>query len=146
MYYQQEQSRIKITCEIKDELEANTSISDYITIAKSLSGGIYSLEEAINTYQEIPEEDKSYEKYDVLLYHRSQFLLSLVSDPYKTVYPTLLQTQYEPTLQGDVILMEDPKCVNEYCNGNGDCTLVDEFIICRCKEGWIGKYCQTCIC
>ena len=142
MYYQQEQSRIKITCEIKDELEANTSISDYITIAKSLSGGIYSLEEAINTYQEIPEEDKSYEKYDVLLYHRSQFLLSLVSDPYKTVYPTLLQTQYEPTLQGDVILMEDPKCVNEYCNGNGDCTLVDEFIICRCKEGWIGKYCQ----
>ena len=142
MYYQQEKSDIDITCEIKDELNATTSENARITIAKSLTGNYYSLSDAILAYPEIPEEDKSYEKYDVLLYHRSLFLLSLASDPYKTAYPSFLQTQYEPTLQGDMILMEDPTGVSDYCNGVGDIVLVDEFIICRCKDGWVGKYCQ----
>ena len=141
IYYQQESSDIKITCEIRDELNASTSVSEFITIAKSLNGEIYNLSEAIDSYLST-EKEKSDEKYDVLLYHRSQFLLSLSVDPYKTVYPTSLQTQYEPTLQGDAILMEDPTCVTEYCNGNGDCGNVDEFIYCHCYEGWIGKYCQ----
>ena len=144
MYYQQEKSEINITCEIRDELNATSSISDFITIAKSLSGEYYSLNDAIQTYNSISikESEKSYEKLDVLFYHRSQFLLSLVSDPYKTVYPSFLQTIYEPTLQGDMILMEDPTCVEEYCNGNGKCDLVDEFIVCLCNEGWLGRYCQ----
>ena len=38
--------------------------------------------------------------------------------------------------------MEDPTGVSDYCNGNGEWVLVDEFIICRCNDGWIGKYCQ----
>ena len=142
MYYQQDSSKINITCEIKDELNATTSISETITIAKSLTGGIYSLNDALKAYPLMGVEEKSDEKYDVLYYHRSQFLLSLVSDPYKTVYPSFLQTRYEPTLQGDAIIMEDPTCVEEYCNGNGECGLVDEFIVCHCKEGWLGKYCQ----
>ena len=142
MYYQQDKSDINITCEIKDELNATTSKSELITIAKSLTGIYYSLPNAIAAYPVIPEEVKSYEKYDVLLYHRSLFLLSLASDTYKTAYPSFLQTIYEPTLQGDMILMEDPTGVSDYCNGNGEWVLVDEFIICRCNEGWIGKYCQ----
>ena len=143
MYYQQDKSDINITCEIKDELNATTtSQGTLITIAKSLSGGIYSLEAALQAYPQIPTELKSYEKYDVLLYHRSEFLLSVTCDPYKTVYPAFLQTQYEPTLQGDVILKEDPTGVSEYCNGNGEWVLVDEFIVCLCNEGWTGKYCH----
>ena len=141
VYYQQDYSDIDITCEIRDELNATTGKKNTIRVAKSLSGGIYNLEDAIDSYLST-EQEKSDDKYDVLLYHRSQFLLSLSVDPYKTVYPTLLQTQYEPTLQGDAILMEDPTCVEEYCNGKGDCVLVDEFIYCNCEEGWIGKYCQ----
>ena len=141
IYYQQDSSDIVITCEIKDELNATTGQQNTITVAKSLSGGIYNLSDAIDSYLST-EEEKSDDKYDVLLYHRSQFLLSLSIDPYKTVYPTILQTQYEPTLQGDAILMEDPTCVDEYCNRNGDCVLVDEFIYCHCYENYIGKYCQ----
>ena len=141
IYYQQEKSDITITCEVRDELNATNYKDNTITIAKSINGGIYNLNNAIDSYLST-ENEKSDEKYDVLLYHRSQFLLSLSVDPYKTVYPTLLQTQYEPTLQGDAILMEDPTCVDEYCNGNGDCAKVDEFIYCNCHEGWIGKYCQ----
>ena len=142
MYYQQNKSDINITCEIKDELNATSTVWEVITIAKSLTGGIYSLNEALKAYPDIPYELKTYEKLDVLYYHRSEFLLSLTSDPYKTVYPSFLQTQYEPTLQGDMIVQEDPTCVSEYCNGNGQCVLVDEFIVCNCNEGWVGKYCH----
>ena len=143
IYYQQDQSYINIFCEIRDKLNATARPDPVqITIAKSLTGGIYNFNDALDSYPEIPTETKSYEKYNVLLYHRSQLLLSFAEDPYKTVHPSLLQTQYEPTLQGDVILMEDPICVAEYCNYNGDCNIIDEFIICLCNEGWAGKYCQ----
>ena len=142
IYYQQEKSRIQIFCDIRDELNATTTYSTYITIAKSLTGGIYNLTEAILPYSLPTEEEKNKYEYDVLLYHRSQYLLSLTIDVYKTVYPSFLQTQFESSLDGTEILMEDPTCVSEYCNGNGDCVLVDEFIICHCKEGWIGKYCH----
>jgi hypothetical protein len=89
------------------------------------------------------EEEKSKKEYDVLLYHRSQYLLSLSVDVYKTVYPTFLQTQFDSALDGTEVLKEDPTCIDEYCNGNGKCVLVDEFIICHCNAGWTGKYCHV---
>ena len=140
--YQQDFSRMYIYCDIRDELNATTTTSEIITIAKSLTGDYYDLENALLNYTLPPDEEKSSKVYDVLLYHRSQFLLSVSIDAYKTVFPSFLQTKYESTLEGDEIVMEDPRCVSEYCNGNGDCVLVDEFIICHCYEGWIGKYCH----
>ena len=148
IYYQQDFSRIKIFCEIRDELNATATKTEVITIAKSLTGGFYDLGQALENYALPPEEEKSSRVYDVLLYHRSQYLLSLAIDAYKTVFPSFLQTKFESTLEGDEIVMEDPSCVSEYCNGNGDCVLVDEFIICHCDrnddgtEKWTGKYCH----
>ena len=142
VYYQQEKSVINIYCDIKDELNATTTATNSITIAKSLTGGIYNLNDALENYTLLDEYEDAKQERDVLLYHRSQYLLSLTIDVYKTVYPSFLQTQFESALDGTEVLMEDPTCISEYCNGNGDCILVDEFIICHCKEGWTGKYCH----
>ena len=141
IYYQQDKSRIEIFCDIKDELNATTTVSKFITIAKSLTGGIYDLNEALENFT-IPYNDNNKNEYDVLLYHRSQYLLSLSIDAYKTVYPTFLQTKFESALDGSEILMEEPSCISEYCNGNGKCVNVDEFIVCLCNNGWTGKYCH----
>ena len=144
IYYQQEKSLINIYCDIKDELNATWTTQNNITIAKSLTGGIYKLNDSLpnfTTFMLNEYEDAKPER-EVLLYHRSQFLLSLTIDAYKTVYPNFLQTQFESALDGTEVLMEDPTCVAEYCNDNGNCVLVDEFLICHCNEGWTGKYCH----
>ena len=140
--YQQDKIIVTITCFIRDELNATANITNNITIATALNGGYYSLSEALMNYSLPTDEEKSKIEYDVLLYHRSQYLLSLSIDAYKTVYPSFLQTQFESALDGTEVLMEDPTCITEYCNGNGKCGLVDEFIICHCNEGWTGRYCH----
>ena len=139
--------KIDIFCEIRDDLNASRNTSPQpLYISKSLSGGLYDLEYAIFVYKlPLPEDDERKE-YDVLLYHRSQHLLSLCIDLYKTVHPERLQTEYESSLDGTEIKKNDPRESEDYCNYKGDTIFVDEFFVCRCNNdsdnGWTGKYCH----
>ena len=138
---------IEIICEVRDELNASTNYSKTLKIAKTLSGGLYDLEDALYYYKLPLEEDSEKKEYDVLLYHRSQYLLSLSIDLYKTVFSERLQTEYESSLDGTEIKKKDPRESEDYCNYNGDIIFVDEFFVCRCPDegpttGWSGKYCH----
>ena len=139
-YNQQRSSIIDVFCEIRDEL--NATYIDYTTIKIVQSLYDFNLSEALTNYSLPEEKEKTKDIYDVLLYHRSQFLLSLSVDV-KTVYPSLLQIKFEPSTDGTIILMKKPnENDKDYCNGNGELSLVDEFIICHCDDGWTGKYCH----
>ncbi len=143
IYYQQESSNIFLHCDIRDEFNATYTANTKIKIIQSLLQ--FNLSKALSNYSLPAEEEKSKTEYDVLLYHRSQYLLSLANDVYKTAFPSFLQTKFESALDGTEVRKEDPTGIDEYCNsliGNGNWTLVDEFIICHCNESWTGKYCH----
>lgn len=46
----------------------------------------------------------------------------------------------------EVLVVEDPVCKEgfstEYCNGNGNCVIIDRGIGCKCFSGYVGFYCQ----
>ena len=136
IYYQQENSPIKIYCKIRDNYGAITEVDTEIVIANKLSGTTYKLYDAIINFQLPNEVDTE------LLYHRNQYLMSLGIDTYKTLQPELFQTKYEPSLDATVITKSDPSCTSDFCNTYGECSLIDEFLVCNCDNGRIGRNCH----
>ena len=41
-----------------------------------------------------------------------------------------------------MIIKTDPTCTLDYCNNNGLCDLMDEFINCHCDTGYVGRNCH----
>ena len=44
-----------------------------------------------------------------------------------------------------MVVKTEPECVtfDKECNNRGTCTInVDEFLVCRCEEGYIGTNCH----
>ena len=136
LFYQNPTSNITIYCEIRDNYNATIMINKDIVIANSLNSGIYSLEKAIIGY-ELPEE-RTY----LICYFRSQYLMSLGIDSYKSVQPARLQTEFSPLLDGTAITQTDPKCTIDFCNNRGVCGLLDVYINCFCNSGYMGRNCH----
>ena len=136
IYYQQENSTIKIYCKIRDNYGAITELDTDIVIANKLSGTTYKLYDAISHFS-LPEEVDT-----ELLYHKSQYLMTLGIDTYKTLQPELFQTKYDPALDATVITQTEPTCTSDYCNSYGECSLIDEFLVCNCENGHLGRNCH----
>ena len=138
MQYQNPSVNITIYCEIRDNYNASVLISKEIILANSLINETYNLGNAINGYF-LPEE-----RTDLICYFRSQYLMSLGLDLYKSIQPARLQTEFQPLLDGTLVIKNDPKCTLDFCNKNkrGLCQFSDYFINCFCQSGFIGRNCQ----
>ena len=136
VYYQKPINIITITCRVRDHLGAISTRVKEITIVNSITNPLFSIEAAVSQYT-LPDNPTS-----AMLLHRSEFLKSLGVDLYKNLQPELLQTKFEPALDQSVITMKDPECTSDYCNSNGDCVLVEEFIVCNCEFGYVGRNCH----
>ena len=136
-YYALPSSSITITCVIRDNYGATTVATQDIVIANSPNNGIYDLKKALLLY------DLPTMRTDLICYHRSQYLMSLGIDNYKVLQPNLFQTKYEPSLDSSMMTKTDPACTLDYCNNNGYCDLMDEFINCHCDTGFIGRNCHV---
>ena len=138
MQYQNPSVNITIYCEIRDNYNASVLISKEIILANSLINETYNLANAINGYF-LPEE-----RTDLICYFRSQYLMSLGLDLYKSIQPARLQTEFQPLLDGTLVIKNDPKCTLDFCNKNkrGLCQFSDYFINCFCQSGFIGRNCQ----
>ena len=125
-YYALPSSNITIYCIVRD-----------IVIANNLDDGIFDLKKALINYK-LPTI-----RNGVIYYHRSQYLMSLGIDRYKILQPPLYKTKYKPSNDRSLIIKEDPECTLDYCNNNGICDLMDEFINCHCDTGYIGRNCHV---
>ena len=135
-YYSLPYSTMKITCYIRDNYGETTVVSKEIQVASKVDGGVFDLKKALLLY-ELPTM-----RTDVIVYHRSQYLMSLGIDQYKVEQPILYQTKYAPSVEGTMITKTDPECTLNFCNNNGYCDLMDEFINCYCDTGFIGRNCH----
>ena len=136
-YYALPSSNITITCMIRDNYGAATTTTQDIVVANNIEDGIFDLKDALNNYK-LPTL-----RTDVVYYHRSQYLMSLGIDKYKIQQPELYQTRYKPSIDRSMIIKTDPMCTLDYCNNNGLCDLMDEFINCHCDTGYIGRNCHV---
>ena len=135
-YYALPSSIITISCVVRDNSGAQSVVTKDIIIANSPTSGIYNLQNALLLY------DLPLIRTDLIYYHRSQYLMSLGIDNYKIMQPILFQTKYEPSMDSSMMIKKDPECTLDYCNDNGYCDLMDEFINCHCNSGYIGRNCH----
>ena len=136
-YYQMPSSTVTIYCYIRDNYGAITIATKDIKVASNLNNGIYNLPDALTEYS-LPTL-----RTDLIFYHRSQYLMSLGIDMYKVLQPNLHQTKYEPSRDSSMMTKTDPVCTLDFCNNNGYCDLMDEFINCHCDTGFIGRNCHV---
>ena len=136
VYYQLPESIVRITCQIMDNMGIITTISQNISIANSIYGGVFTLEKALEHYK-LPDTSTP-----AMLLARSEFLKSLGLDTYKSLQPERMQSKYEPSLDQSYVTINDPECNSDFCNGKGECGIVDEFIVCHCSSGYLGRNCQ----
>ena len=131
---------ISIYCKIRDNYLAETEVTKKIKLVTDLNNGLYSLDAALDEFY-LPEKQLS----PVELYHLSETLKSFGLDLYKPLRPIHYQTIYKPSIDKDMVVKTDPECVtfDKECNNRGECNnKVDEFLVCRCEEGYIGKNCH----
>ena len=138
MQYQNPTVNITIYCEIRDNYHASITVSKEVILVNSLQNETFNLVKAVTGYF-LPEE-----RTDLTCYFRSQYLMSLGLDLYKSVQPTRFQTEFQPLLDGTAVVKTDPKCTVDYCNRNkrGICQFSDYFINCYCQSGFLGRNCQ----
>ena len=133
-------NNITIICKVRDNYLAETERKMSIRVVTDLNSGLYLLENAIKDYY-LPDKQLS----PVELYHLSEVLKSYGIDLYKPLRPSHYQTIYMPSIDKDLVVKQEPECVtfNKECNNRGECTInVDEFLVCRCEEGYVGTNCH----
>ena len=131
---------IEVFCKVRDNYLAEYEVSKNITIVTDLSTGLYSLEEDLRDYY-LP--DRQLEPFELL--HLSKLLMSMGEDLYKVLRPTHYQSIYGPSIDKTLVVMTPPQCItfNKECNYRGECIeIADEYIACRCDEGYIGTNCH----
>ena len=131
---------IEVFCKVRDNYLAEYEVSKNITIVTDLSTGLYSLEEDLKDYY-LP--DRQLEPFELL--HLSKLLMSMGEDLYKVLRPTHYQSIYGPSIDKTLVVMTPPQCItfNKECNYRGECIeIADEYIACRCDEGYIGTNCH----
>ena len=131
---------VTVFCKVRDNYMAEFQVEKEIIVVTDLSTGLYSLEEDLKEYY-LP--DKQLDPSE--LFHLSQLLMSMGEDLYKVLRPSLYQSIYRPSIDKNLVVETKPECVtfNKECNNRGECNnLVDEFLVCRCNEGYVGTNCH----
>ena len=137
--YQNPTVNITIYCEIRDNYGASVKVSKEIILVNSIYNETYTSEYTVLNY--FLDEERT----DLICYFRSEYLMSLGLDLYKSVQPARLQTEFQPLLDGTLVTKTDPKCTIDFCNKEkrGKCEFLDYFINCICQKGFIGRNCQV---
>ena len=130
-------NNVTVYCKVRDNYLAETEISKSISLVTNLTTNLYSLENALKEYY-LP--DKQFTTLELL--HISELLQSLGYDIYKVLLPTFYQTQYYPSSDKTMVAKTDPSCIGNMCNLRGNCRLVDEFLVCFCNDGYVGRNCH----
>ena len=131
---------VTVYCKIRDNYLAENEVEKTIIVSTDLSTGVYNLEDSVEQYY-LPDKQLSTDE----LLHLSEVLRSLGEDLYKVLRPTLYQSIYRPSIDKTLVVETKPECVtfNKECNNRGVCNnLVDEYLVCRCNEGYIGTNCH----
>ena len=134
-------NNITVYCKARDNYMAEYEVSKNITIVTDLSTEVYNLGDDLKDYY-LP--DRQLQKFE--MFHLSQLLMSMGQDLYKVLRPTQYQSIYSPSIDKTLVVMTPPQCItfNKECNYLGECIdIADEFIACRCKEGYIGTNFKT---
>ena len=133
-------NNVTVYCKVRDNYLAEYEVQERMTVVTDLSTGLYSLEDDLKQYY-LPEHQLEPSE----LLHLSQLLMSLGEDLYKVLRPSLYQSIYRPSVDKTLVVETKPECVtfNKECNNRGECNnLVDEFLVCRCNEGYLGTNCH----
>jgi hypothetical protein len=126
---------INVFCEI---LVNGTALTAFGRIQVYLNSGMKDI-----SFPNVTETfDLTNEYSEQELLNRARTLSSLAYNFYeKTAVQNM--TQVKPTVDETVIVVQDPTCNANYCNKQGDCYLIDKFIACSCKAGYLGINCQV---
>ena len=135
-YYQLDYSNITIYCQARDKFGAISEASNVITIVNQKSSPLYNLKQILSTFYIVDDP-----LTDIQLLARAEVLMSLGINPYTTNVPEKFFTTYESSLTGEKVEMTDPPCITGYCNGNGECQVIDVAMTCNCEAGYLGKEC-----
>ena len=136
-YYQPPTTKLEIYCKVRDQYHAENVVSTKITIVNHIDDDEnYVLTDVLSNYDLNPDIE------DLKYFTRSEFLKSVSVNPYREVRPNLYYSTFETSLDGSKILMNDPNCVDSYCNSHGECGIIDVTISCDCKSGYVGNNCN----
>ena len=135
-YYTDEYSLIDIYCKAKDSLNGETILKQSIKIINKIDSSEYDLEKVLSNYQ--LEETFTDEQYFI----RSEFLKSCGSNINKNLMINQEYTYYENEFDFLSVIINDPYCNDNLCNGFGKCNLIDVSINCFCDKGYLGVFCQ----
>ena len=137
-YYQPATTKLEIYCKCRDQYNAESIVSTKITIVNHIDDeDNYVLTDVLNNYDlNANIEDSKY-------FSRSEFLKSISINPYREVRPNQYYSTFETSLDGSKIIMNDPNCVDTYCNGHGECDIIDVTIACDCKAAYVGNNCNV---
>ncbi len=136
-FYQPATTQLEIYCKVRDQFNAESITSTKIKIVNHLDDeDNYILSEVLNNY------DLNSDIRDLQYFSRSEFLKSITLNPYRDLRPNQYYSTFETSLDGSKILINDPNCVDTYCNNHGECGIIDVTIACDCKAAYIGNNCN----
>ena len=137
-YYQPATTQLQIYCKVRDQYNAVSEASTRVTIVNHIDDDEnYVLTDVLNNYDLNPNIE------DLKYFSRSEFLKSISINPDRDVKPNQYYSTFETSIDGSKILMNDPNCVDTYCNGHGECGLIDVTIACDCKAAYVGNNCNV---
>ena len=136
-YYTEEISYLDIYCSVYDIYNAETTLKKRVKIINKLDSNEYKLKEVLQNYNlEIQLTENQY-------LARSEYLKSLGINPFRQHQPIQSYTKYENSFDSSSILLNDPYCEDNFCNGNGICDIIDVSICCSCESDYYGNFCHV---
>ena len=135
-FYQLESSDINVYVKVRDQYHAESEATAKMTVVNQIGSSLYDLTVVTSNYDLNPGIP------DLKYLSRSEFLKSAGINPYRDVQPDQYYITYENSLDGSIVTKVDPNCVDVYCNGNGQCGLIDVTIACYCDLGFLGNNCN----
>ena len=136
-FYQQATTQLNIYCKVRDQFNAESITSTKVKIVNHIDDEEnYILTEVLDNY------DLNTHISDLQYFSRSEFLKSVTVNPYRDLRPNQYYSTFETSLDGSKILLNDPNCVDNYCNNHGECGIIDVSISCDCKAAYIGNNCN----
>lgn len=136
-FFSLEYVNVTFICYARDSNEAVSNVTYSVKVVNDADSKMYSINIALDDYFNFDLEYSDYRAY-----LKSIFLYSLVQDTIKSVSPSTVLTTVKPSSDGTQFLLTDPTCIKTFCNSNGNCEIIDFWMICNCDSGYIGLRCQ----
>eukprot|EP00340_Litonotus_pictus_P013195 CAMPEP_0170537882 /NCGR_PEP_ID=MMETSP0209-20121228/102982_1 /TAXON_ID=665100 ORGANISM="Litonotus pictus, Strain P1" /NCGR_SAMPLE_ID=MMETSP0209 /ASSEMBLY_ACC=CAM_ASM_000301 /LENGTH=861 /DNA_ID=CAMNT_0010839471 /DNA_START=918 /DNA_END=3500 /DNA_ORIENTATION=+ len=137
-FFSGEYVNVTFICYARDSNNAISNVTKTVKVVNDVNSPEFTVNKALDDYFAFP---LTYSDYRAFL--KSEFLFSLVQEPPKTLQPPTILTTVQPSPDNTQFVVEDPICIKDFCNGNGDCVIIDVLMLCNCNSGFIGIRCQV---